>query len=215
MLAAGKWGVEPSGESGERTGTLVVNVSGPGAASFWGVWEASAGIHEAFALFNEATNGEMYNDVWYILYRDEAYAEFSKLGTYTLRLSSTVSLNAGTPTDTTDDTAHTATATYTIHVGPFTDLSVADGGASPHVASARNALTIAAVNKGPDHARGARVTGLPSGAEVIHISQGNYNGSTGVWKHRRTETKGEPPVSGQVRGCNPGPGRVPPETPPT
>ena len=181
LLAPGKWGVEPSGESGERTGNLVVNVSGPGAASVWGIYDAGMGGYEAYEFLSEATNGEMYNGTWYLQYRSDIYAEFSALGTYKLIFSATASLNAGTPGDTTDDTAHTDTETYTFHIGPMTDLELREGGAYSHAPGDRSVLTIIAANNGPDHSLGARVTGLPTGAEVIHISQGSYDGSTGVW----------------------------------
>ena len=181
LLAPGKWGVEPSGETGERTGNLVVNVSGPGAASAWGIYDTGM-RYEAFEFLSEATNGEMYNDVWYLQYQSNVYVEFSALGTYTLTFSATASLNAGTPSNTADDTAHTATGTYTFHVGPVAELEVRDGDGSAHVAVDRNALTMLAVNNGPSHSPGARVTGLPKDAEVIHISQGSYDGVAGVWK---------------------------------
>ena len=75
----------------------------------------------------------------------------------------------------------TAEKTYTFHVGPIAELEVWDGGASPHLAANRSALTIVAVNSGPDDSLGAQVSGLPAGAEVIHVSQGSYNRTTGVW----------------------------------
>ena len=66
-----------------------------------------------------------------------------------------------------------------------------DGGASPHVAADRNALAIVAVNNGPDEPTGgARVTGLPTGAEVIHVSHGSYNGSAGVWNIGELKVRG-------------------------
>ena len=71
--------------------------------------------------------------------------------------------------------------TYIFHVGPIAELEVRDGGASPQAPADRNALTIFAVNNGPDSSLGARVTGLPTGAEVLHISQGTYDDTTGVW----------------------------------
>ncbi|MDE2937721.1 MAG: hypothetical protein OXR67_02205 [Chloroflexota bacterium] len=87
--------------------------------------------------------------------------------------------------------AFCATETYTFHVGPMADLAEEDGGASSFVASGRNALTIVAVNNGPDEpSGGARVTGLPTGAGVIHVSQGNYDGSTGAWNVGELNVKG-------------------------
>ena len=98
--------------------------------------------------------------------------EFSALGTYKVQL---------TVGATKSGTAHNDTETYTFHVGPIADLEVSDGDASPHVDSDSHALTIVAVNNGPDHSLGARVTGLPTGAEVVHVSQGSYDGTAGVW----------------------------------
>ena len=74
-----------------------------------------------------------------------------------------------------------ASETYTFHVGPMADLTLEDGGASSQVAADRSALTIVPANNGPAHSVGGRVTGLPTGAEVVHISQGSYDGAAGVW----------------------------------
>ena len=71
--------------------------------------------------------------------------------------------------------------TYIFHVGPIAELEVRDGGASPHAPADRSALTIFAANNGPDSSLGARVTKLPKGAEVLHISQGSYDGTAGEW----------------------------------
>ena len=101
-----------------------------------------------------------------------SYFEFDKLGTY----RADITLGA-----TKSSTAYTSNATYTFHVGPIAELEVRDGGARPDVAAGRSALTIVAANNGPDDSLGARVTGLPTGAEVLDISQGSYDGSTGVW----------------------------------
>ena len=56
-----------------------------------------------------------------------------------------------------------------------------DGGANPYAPADRNALTVVAVNNGPDRSLGARVTKLPKGAEVLRISQGSYDGTKGEW----------------------------------
>ena len=112
------------------------------------------------------------------------FFRFTKLGTYTVALTMGA-LYDSDPTDSTppSDPAdlYSDTATYTFHVGPMAELEVRDGGASPHAAADRSALTIVATNNGPDHAPGARVTGLPTGSEEIYASHGQYNGSTGVW----------------------------------
>ena len=113
------------------------------------------------------------------------FFRFTKLGTYTVDLSMGA-LYDSDPNDMTPpsdpDDLYSDTATYTFHVGPIAELEVRGGGASSHVPADRNALSIVAVNNGPDELPGgARVTGLPKGAQVFHVSHGNYNGSTGVW----------------------------------
>ena len=111
------------------------------------------------------------------------FFRFTKLGTYVLH----VTMGAQYDSDLTDIpntgtlVKYTDTATYTFHVGPIAELGIIDGSASSHAAADRSALTIVAANNGPDDSLGARVTGLPMDAEVIYISQGNYDGSTGVW----------------------------------
>ena len=78
--------------------------------------------------------------------------------------------------------AFCASETYTFHVGPMVDLEVRDGGASPHAPADQHALTIVAVNNGPSNLSSAtQVTGLPSGAEVIHVSHGSYDSNAGEW----------------------------------
>ena len=116
----------------------------------------------------------------------EYVAEFEKLGTY--KIEFTVKLTRATiDGDENCDPSNSvnqrfcATETYIFHVGPITDLGVIDGRASPHVAADRNALTIIVVNNGPEQSPGAKVTGLPTGADVIHVSQGAYNSTSGEW----------------------------------
>ena len=115
------------------------------------------------------------------------FAEFSKLGTYVVDYTT-----IGNRDDTNGDcesellpsgvtAAYCDTKTDIFHVGPMADLAVEDGGGSPHVAAGRNALTIIAVNDGPDDSPNSQVTGLPTGAEVIHIGQGTYDTATGEW----------------------------------
>ncbi len=190
LLAPSKWGVEPSGESGERTGNLTVTIAGPGAASAWGIYDTGSG-YEAFEFFSEATNGQMYpdpndntaTDVWYLQYRSELYIEFSKLGTYMMTLKATAALNNNTPSNTSDDTSYTATETYTFHVGPMADLTVVDRGTRSQVAADKSVLTIAAANNGPEYAVDAQVKiALPSDTQVEDYiaSEGAY--SDGVWR---------------------------------
>ncbi len=118
------------------------------------------------------------------------FAEFEKLGTY--KLEYTVKLTRTTADGDEDclpdsstppvNQAFCASETYTFHVGPMADLAVEDGGASPHVAADQSALAIVAFNNGPDEpSGGARVAGLPTGAEVIYKSQGQYDPNDGVW----------------------------------
>ncbi|MCY3693093.1 MAG: fibronectin type III domain-containing protein, partial [Chloroflexi bacterium] len=114
------------------------------------------------------------------------WVEFTKLGTYemTLRVKADYETNVNDTmggNNPTPPTNHEDEATYTFHVGPLADLSVASG-ASPHVAADRNALTIVAANNGPDNTADAEVKiALPSGALVEdHVaSDGTY--SNGVW----------------------------------
>ena len=108
-------------------------------------------------------------------------AEFEKLGTYKMEYTVTTTHDNNTSDDTSDDVEYTATGSYIFHVGPMTDLEVRDGGSSPHAAADRNALAIIAVNNSSIHSPVARVTGLPTGAEVIHISHGSYDGAAGEW----------------------------------
>ena len=49
-----------------------------------------------------------------------------------------------------------ASETYTFHVGPMADLAVEDGGQSTYVADDQHALTIVAVNNGPNNVGGAQ-----------------------------------------------------------
>ena len=114
-------------------------------------------------------------------------AEFEKLGTY--KVEFTVKLTRPTldgdencdPDANNVNQRFCATETYTFHVGPIADLEVRGGDVDSHAAAGRDALTILAVNNGPDHSLGAQVSGLPAGADVFHISQGSYDSSTGEW----------------------------------
>ena len=117
-------------------------------------------------------------------------AEFEKLGTYKVQYSITAKHDNNTPGNTNDDAEYPATGSYIFHVGPIRDLAVEDGGASSQVAADRSALTIVAANNGPDHSLGAQVTGLPTGAEVVHISQGSYDGAAGVWDIGELKVRG-------------------------
>ena len=121
----------------------------------------------------------------------EFTAEFEKLGTYKVQYAITATHDNNTDMDTSDDVDYSATGSYIFHVGPpMVELEVRDGGASPQVAADRNALTIVAINNGANEPLGgARVTGLPKGAQVFHVSHGSYNGSTGVWNIDRLRVR--------------------------
>ncbi|MXZ90504.1 MAG: hypothetical protein F4Z05_03405 [Chloroflexi bacterium] len=82
---------------------------------------------------------------------------FGELGTYNFTYEISALHDGGTPDDDTDDVTHSDTETYTFHVGPIAELGVSDGGASPELSSNQVALTVNAVNNGPDHALGAEV----------------------------------------------------------
>ena len=178
LLAASKWGVEPSGEVGERTGNLTVTISGPGAASAWGIYDDGS-KYVSYEYLSEATNGQMYSDVWYLKYRNDIWVEFSKLGTYMMQLQATASLNNNTPSVTTDDTSYTTTETYTFHVGPIADLEVGDAGTCSTGSSGQRAYTIAAANNSLDAAPAVTVTALPTSVVQAIATEGSY--SNGVW----------------------------------
>ena len=108
-------------------------------------------------------------------------AEFENLGTYKVQHSTTATHDNNTPSDTNDDVVYSAEGSYIFYVGPMVELAVEDGGASPHAPADQHALTIVAVTNGPDEPPGgATVTGLPTNAEVIHVSHGSYR-TTGEW----------------------------------
>ena len=171
-LDPGQWGFDVDND-GSRAADLKVEVSGPGKLSTWS---------DGSEWFGSATNGELTSGTWYV---DPGsfpwYAEFSKLGTYRVDFGGEIAQNNGTPTNPGDDTSYTiATRTHVFHVGPIAELEVRDGGS--HVSAGdQSALTIVAVNNGPDSAPAARVTGLPADAVVLRMSQGNYVASDGVW----------------------------------
>ncbi|MDE2780030.1 MAG: hypothetical protein OXI91_10190 [Chloroflexota bacterium] len=108
-------------------------------------------------------------------------AEFENLGTYKVQYSITATHDNNTDMDTTDDEEYSATGFYIFHVGPIGDLEVRDGGASLHAAADQDALTIVAANNYPSYEGHAHVTGLPTGAEVLHINQGSYDSAAGEW----------------------------------
>ena len=198
-LEPNQWGVDVD-EDGTRAGTLNMEVSGPGEMS---AWAADGDNTDPYEFFGAATNGELHSGTWYL---GEAawYAEFSKLGTYRVKFSGVIANNNGTPIDTTDDTNYNiAERTGVFHVGPMADLTVENGGASQAVATDQHALTIAAVNNGPDDQVDAEVTidltSLPAGVTVADqiARDGAYDSNTGKWDlgtlktadHRRSAGK--------------------------
>ena len=126
------------------------------------------------------------------------FLEFEKLGTYKIGWHVSVPRNSlhgsedclPDSADPPVNQAFCASETYTFHVGPMAELEVRDGGASPQVASDQQALTIVAVNNGPDDSPNSQVTGLPTGAEVIHIGQGTYDSATGEWDIGELKVRG-------------------------
>ncbi len=126
------------------------------------------------------------------------FLEFEKLGTYkiTWHAAAKRSTSHGSEdclpnsADPPVNQAFCATETYTFHVGPIAELEVRNGGASSLAPADRNALSIVAVNNGPDTAPAARVTGLPTGAAALHISHGRYDSSTGVWNIGELRVRG-------------------------
>ena len=115
-------------------------------------------------------------------WREERYIEFSALGTYLLTVTTTVEYDDDGD-DGTATVSYAETEKYTFHIGPMADLTVEDGGASSHIAANQHALSIVAVNNGPNYAGSAQVTGLPTEAEVLYKfpDSSNYDNATGVW----------------------------------
>ena len=193
-----RWGTPDTQYPDWERGYLKVDMSGPGKmapldssssgpASQWGSSDAT---YESNIWITSSNKHLGFFDAFYI--------EFSTLGTYQL----TATIRTPYDDDVTDSTPgveHSDTETYTFHVGPLPDLSVA-GGASPPVAPNQSALTIVAANNGPGHTADAEVKiALPSGAlvEDYVASDGTY--ASGVWKlpglksrdYRRSSGKSE------------------------
>ncbi len=170
-----QWGVPDATYPTYQVGDLKVEVSGPGEVSSW--YHSS---NVATSFYGSGTDGVIYDDIWYLGFRYDIWLEFATLGTYTVTQTIKAKYDDDT-TDTTDPTEYTDSGTYTFHVGPMTDLSVADGSSSDAAAN-QTAYTILAANNGPEHSADARVQiALPSGAQVTEYvaSEGTY--SNGVW----------------------------------
>ena len=146
------------------------------AWSYWGGSLAPGGTHNtAERWLGSTADSGFRSDVW---------LEFSALGTYELTMTIGTLYDDDT-TDTTDGTEYTDSGTYTFHVGPLVELEARDGGANADLNTNQNALTVEAMNNGPDHAVYAEVSidlsSLPSGVTVAShkASDGTY--STGKW----------------------------------
>ena len=127
--------------------------------------------------------------------RTNYFLEFEKLGTYKFTLHAVAGRSTLHGSENCNPTngvnqGFCGDETYIFHLGPMADLAVEDGGASPHVADDQHALTMVAVNNGPDNVGAAKVTGLPTGADVLHVTQGAYNSTTGVWDIVELRPKG-------------------------
>ena len=88
--------------------------------------------------------------------------EFDQLGTYKADLTQQTKYQDATPAYSGD------TGRYTFHVGPVAELSVADRGPVPAVASGQAAYTLDLVNRGPNPSAAAKVVvELPAGATGV------------------------------------------------
>ena len=115
------------------------------------------------------------------------FLEFEKLGTYKFTWYAVAERSSLHGSENCNPDSHNinqifcGSETYTFHIGPMADLAVEDGGASSRVAANQHAMAIVAVNNGPDDSSGAKVSGLPTGAQVLRITQGTYDSTAGEW----------------------------------
>ena len=158
---------------------LKVEVAGPGEMATW-----YRDGNDAVNFYNAGTNEVVWDSFSDLGYDLDFWAEFSTLGTYTMKQTISTEYDNDT-TDTTAGIAVTESETYTFHVGPMTELEVRAGGASPHADVGQYTLTVEALNNGPDSAPDAEVTidlsSLPAGVSVAsHVaSKGSY--ANGTW----------------------------------
>ena len=123
---------------------------------------------------------------WFIGYSwavTDIFFEFTKLGTYELPFAITApydSDGAGSADPVSPQPSDTET--YTFHVGPIQDLSVA-GGDNNAAAAGQTAYTIRAANNGPEHEVGATVkVALPPGALVEdYVASKGTTYDNGTW----------------------------------
>lgn len=167
-----------------------------------------SGTMAAKYIFNETENefwtidsARLYQADEYGLGFDFAYfIEFDRLGTFATTHEFSALHDAGTDGDTTDDETHSDRETYTFHVGPAADLEVRGGDSGVGVGPGQTALTVLAVNNGPDNALGAKVDvdlNLPDGVTVrgVNPSVGAY--ANGVWNLGALWHKGLRRLTGQ------------------
>ena len=146
------------------------------AWSYWGGSLAPGGTYNTTERWLGTTEDSGFrSDVW---------LEFSALGTYELTMTIGTLYDDDT-TDMSEGVEYMDSGTYTFHVGPIVELEVRDRGANPDLTADQHALTVEALNHGPDHAVDAEMTidlsSLPSGVTVAsHVaSEGTY--SNGTW----------------------------------
>ena len=108
------------------------------------------------------------------------FFEFPTLGTYTVGF---IAEALHTDTNTYSDTG-----SYTVHVGPISELEVRDGGPGFPPSGSR-AFSIVAVNNGPDTAPAARVT-LDRAATQPQARLYRHQGNTGLRRHSRWRQRG-------------------------
>ena len=119
-------------------------------------------------------------------YASTTWIEFNRMGTYMTTHEISAFHDGGTDGDTSDDVEHSDSETYTFHVGPVADLEARAGDSALGVGPGQMALTVLAVNNGPDHALDAEVDidlTLPNGVTVAShdASEGTYDETTGKW----------------------------------
>ncbi len=92
---------------------------------------------------------------------NDFFVEFENLGTYVVTLGEEATRTDGTP--------YNASATYTFHVGPISELAVWSGEASPLASQSEWSYTFMAANHGPDVPPAVEValSGVPEGARAL------------------------------------------------
>ena len=166
-----------------RTGAFSVPTGGQ-VKAYWNSSNTPAGFFGGTPLVSPNTTYEP----WYIGYSwamSDIFLEFTRLGTYELPFTITAPYDSdGAGTEAPVSPQPSDTETYTFHVGPIQDLSVAAGGASPDLPSSQTAYTIQAANNGPENSADATVNiTLPTGAQVVAPNDDDIEGSydNGVW----------------------------------